>query len=38
MAVLTGITGSYDATQSAYLPPAPFRTWEEVVRHYHLRL
>lgn len=32
MAVLTGTAGKYDATRGCYRPPAPFRTWEEVVR------
>ena len=38
MRVLTGITGSYHAGQATYLPPAPYRTWEEVVTENDLRL
>ena len=38
MAVLTGIEGHYDPHRGAYLPPAPYRTWEEVVRQNGLRL
>lgn len=38
MSVLTGVSGSYDTARSAYLPPSPFRTWTEVVRHFQVRL
>lgn len=38
MAVLTGFQGSYDPQRGAYLPPAPYRTWNEVVRQNGLRL
>ena len=38
MAVLTGIEGHYDPHRGAYLPPAPYRTWDEVVRQNGLRL
>jgi hypothetical protein len=38
MAVITGIEGHYDPHRGAYLPPAPYRTWEEVVRQNGLRL
>ncbi len=38
MAVLTGVTGRYDPERGAYLPPAPFRTWGEVVARKGLRL
>jgi hypothetical protein len=38
MAVLTGIEGHYDPHRGAYLPPEPYRTWEEVVRQNGLRL
>ena len=38
MAVLTGVQGHYDATIGAYLPPPPFRTWEEVVHENKPRL
>ena len=38
MAVLTGIEGRYDPHHGAYLPPAPYRTWEEVVMQNGLRL
>lgn len=38
MAVLTGFQGGYDPHRSAYLPPAPYRTWNEVVRQNGLRL
>lgn len=31
MAVLTGFVGHYDISRTAYLPPAPYRTWAEVV-------
>ncbi len=35
---LTGVEGRYDASSAAYLPPAPYRTWEEVVTKNGLRL
>lgn len=38
MAVLTGIKGAYDPQRGAYLPPVPYRTWDEVVRQNGLRL
>ena len=38
MAVLTGIEGRYDPGRGAYVPPPPFRTWEEVVIQKGLRL
>jgi hypothetical protein len=38
MAVLTGIKGRYDPKHEAYLPPAPYRTWKEVVTKNKLRL
>ena len=38
MAVLTGIEGHYDPQRGAYLPPVPYRTWDEVVRQNGLRL
>lgn len=38
MAVLTGIEGHYDTHRGAYLPPVPYRTWDEVVRENGLRL
>lgn len=38
MAVLTGIEGHYDPHRGAYLPPEPYRTWEEVVIQNGLRL
>ena len=38
MAVLTGIEGRYDPGRGAYVPPPPFRTWEEVVIRKGLRL
>jgi hypothetical protein len=38
MAVLTGIEGHYDPHRGAYLPPVPYRTWEEVVMQNGLRL
>ena len=38
MAVLTGIEGHYAPHRGAYLPPAPYRTWDEVVRQNGLRL
>lgn len=38
MAALTGIQGSYDPQRGAYLPPAPYRTWNDVVRENGLRL
>jgi hypothetical protein len=37
MAVLTGVAGRYDPHRGAYLPPEPYRTWGEVVRHTRLR-
>jgi hypothetical protein len=38
MAVLTGFEGRYDPHRAAYLPPAPYRTWDEVVGQNGLRL
>lgn len=38
MAVLTGVEGHYDPHRGAYLPPAPYRTWDGVVRQNGLRL
>lgn len=38
MAGLTGVDGRYDPGRGAYLPPPPFRTWEQVVHHHGLRL
>jgi hypothetical protein len=38
MAALTGIEGHYDPQRGAYLPPSPYRTWEEVVRQNKTRL
>lgn len=38
MAMLTGIEGRYDPHRGAYLPPAPYRTWDDVVRLNGLRL
>ena len=38
MAVMTGIEGHYDPRYGAYLPPAPYRNWDEVVRQNRLRL
>ena len=38
MAVLTGIEGRYDPQRGAYLSPAPYRTWDDVVRQNGLRL
>jgi len=38
MAVLTGVAGRYDAQRRAYLPPPPYRTWDQVLRENALRL
>jgi hypothetical protein len=38
MFVLTGIEGRYDPQRKAYLPPAPYRTWNDVVRENGLKL
>lgn len=38
MAILTGFKGAYDPQRGAYLPPAPYRTWDEVVRQNGLGL
>jgi hypothetical protein len=38
MRVLTGVDGAYDATRNEYLPPAPYATWEALVRHHRLRM
>ena len=38
MARLTGVEGHYEATVGKYLPPPPFRLWEQVVRERRLRL
>lgn len=32
MATITGVAGRYDAQQTQYLPPAPFRDWNTVVQ------
>ena len=32
------IAGCYDPNRGAYLPPAPYRTWDDVVRQNGLRL
>ena len=32
LAMLTGVAGSYDPKRSAYQPPPPLRTWEQVVQ------
>lgn len=42
MAAITGVAGRYDPLRTQYLPPAPFRDWNEVVlervRSHGLRL
>ncbi len=38
MAVITGVEGHYDAVRGAYLPPAPYQMWAEVVRANGLKL
>ena len=38
MAVLTGVEGHYDSTRGAYMPPATYRTWADVVEANGLRL
>lgn len=38
MAVLTGFVGHYDPNRGAYLPPAPYLNWNDVVRQNGLRL
>jgi hypothetical protein len=38
MSVLTGIEGHYDPHRGAYLPPARYRTWDEVVIQNGLKL
>lgn len=38
MFALTGIEGHYDPSEGAYLPPAPYRTWGDVVARNGLRL
>jgi hypothetical protein len=38
MAVLTGFHGHYDPQRAAYLPPPPYRTWNEVVTRNALAL
>lgn len=38
MKALTGLEGRYDQAQWAYLPPAPYPTWGEVVLQNGLRL
>lgn len=32
MAVMTGRLGRYDTKRTAYLPPTPYRTWEELIK------
>jgi hypothetical protein len=36
MAKLTGVSGSYSAARTAYLPPAPHATWGQLVREQHM--
>jgi hypothetical protein len=38
MAELTGVEGHYDTQRGAYLPPAPYRNWDDVVRKNRLKL
>lgn len=38
MFAMTGVKGRYDAEQHAYLPPANFRNWDELVARYQLKL
>lgn len=38
IAVLTGVEGRYDRARTAYLPPAPYATWGDLVRQRGLRL
>lgn len=38
MRILTRVEGRYDSGRSAYLPPSPYGTWEEVVARNDLRL
>ena len=38
MAALTGVEGRYDPDRRAYVPPPPYRIWEEVVIGKGLRL
>lgn len=38
MRALTGIEGQYDPRTHGYQPPAPYQTWEQVVRSFRLRL
>ncbi|WP_411827527.1 hypothetical protein [Luteolibacter sp. AS25] len=38
MYAITGVEGSYNTKQNAYLPPSPFRNWAEVVLQNNLRL
>ncbi len=38
MYAMTGVEGHYDVDENCYLPPRPFRNWEQVIRHHNLRL
>ncbi len=38
MTAMTGVSGAYDAKRHMYLPPAPYRTWGEVVAERRLGL
>lgn len=38
MQVMTGVEGRYDARSHQYRPPAPFRTWEDLVLRQGLRM
>jgi hypothetical protein len=38
MQMITGIPGDYDPFIHQYMPPAPYRTWSEVVNYRRLRL
>ena len=33
MQAMTGVAGNYDANRHCYLPPKPYKTWSEVVKH-----
>jgi ADP-ribosylglycohydrolase len=38
MFAMTGVRGSYDADRNAYLPPAPYGCWEEVVLQHKMTI
>lgn len=38
MTSITGYQGYYDPRKESYMPPPPFRCWEELVEHHNIKL